>query len=466
MQSESTDLAGALSPEMVSSLRDAYEMSAADRACHNAVTNNEISSLALNRSVMRGDDGCFSHRVKSKGITNQKSSGRCWMFAALNAVRPQVIREHHMAEFEFSMAYLQFWDKLEKSNLYLESVLELREVDYLDREWELVNRWTFEDGGWWNYAIDLVEKYGVVPLSAMPETHSSSNTRTINEVLGRLLRSRASRLLERHAAGAGLEELREDKAKALAEVYRFLVLNFGEPPEEFEWRYKHTHKPDQKNPDEEMSHVEEADLTKAERYTPRSFYEKFVGAALRDYVCLYNDPKNELGRHYEFARARNVVGSKCMSFVNIAMERMKEIAVHSLLANEPLWFAVNMHYDQSTEHGLMQHQLFDFESLFGVDLALDKAERVRFHAGASNHAMTLMGVDLDDQRRPRKWLVENSWGDEKGRKGSWTLHDPWFDEHVYTIIVHRRHVPEDILARFEEAPVTLPAWYPGAMGMG
>ena len=182
-------------------------------------------------------------------------------------------------------------------------------------------------------------------------------------------------------------------------------------------------------------------------------------------MCLYNDPHNELDRHYYFDRARNIVGNECMHFVNIDMEPMKEIAKASILANEPLWFAVNWNFDQSEEHGLMEHQLFDYETLFGIDLTVSKADRTRFHAGASCHAMTLMGVDLDKDGRPRKWLVENSHGDDVGEKGRWTLNDKWFDEHVYTIIAHKRHVPASILKRFEEEATVLPAWYPGAQGI-
>jgi bleomycin hydrolase len=458
--------AGSLTPAFLDSLREGFRMSVADRACHHAVTNNPAKSLALNRGVMPGDDGHFSHRVQSKGITNQKKSGRCWMFAGLNVLRPQVIRDHRMEEFEFSTAYLQFWDKLEKANLFLESIIELRDVDFLDRDWEMVNKAAMEDGGWWNYLVGLVGKYGVVPLSAMPETHASSHTETLNEVLARLLRARAVRLLDRHAEGAGIADLRGEKDSILAEVYRLLVLHFGEPPAEFEWRYPVRKSHDQEQEVEAaLRSAENQNLTPPERHTPQSFYLKYGGRPLAEFVCLYNDPHSELDRHYCFDRARNIVGNECMHFVNIDAAPMKEIAKASILANEPLWFAVNMGFDQSQELGLMKHRLFDYETLFGIDLTLSKADRTRFHAGASGHAMALMGVDLAADGSPRKWLVENSWGEEKGAKGRWTLHDDWFDEHVYTIIVHRRHVPAGILSRFDEAATVLPAWYPGALGI-
>jgi bleomycin hydrolase len=457
---------GMLTKECLAALRDGYLMDAADRALHNAVTNNETNSLALNRGAMRGGDGHFSHRIRTKGVTNQKKSGRCWMFAGLNVLRPQVIGDHRMEEFEFSIPYLQFWDKLEKANLYLESIIELRNTDFLDRDWEAVNKNTIEDGGWWSYLVGLVAKYGVVPLAAMPETHASTHTDTLNVILGRLLRARAVQLLDQYADGTGVDVLRAGKNEVLAEVYRLLVIHFGEPPTEFEWRYPIRNGGDSANRDEEdFQNSEDRKLSPPELHTARSFYQKYISRPLTEFVCLYNDPNSEMGRHYSFDRARNIVGSECMHFVNIDTAPMKRIAKASILANEPLWFAVNMHYDQSTEHGLMQHRLFDYETLFGIDLTVSKANRTRYHAGASCHAMALMGVDLAADGQPRKWLVENSWGDDKGDKGCWTLHDDWFDEHVYTIIVHRSHVPDDILRGFDEEAIVLPAWYPGASGI-
>ena len=452
---------GALTPELLADLRDGYEMDAGDRARHNAVTNAEINKLALNREIVAGEDGHFSHKIKTKGITNQKSSGRCWMFAGFNVMRPKVINELGLDGFEFSNAYLQFWDKMEKSNLYLEDIIELRDVDRLDREWLLVNEWLVGDGGWWNYVTGLISKYGAVPSSVMPETHSSENTSTMNKVLARLLHSQAAALIKAGEAGSGERDLRTMKEKSLKEIYRFLAINLGEPPTEFEWRYKAKSK-DGKG--DETVEVADKNLTLAKSYTPQSFYKEFVGVDLNEFVCLYNDPSQEMNAHYRFHRARNIVGEDDMNFVNIEISQMKEIAVKSVLANQAMWFAVNMSEDQSREHGMMEVDLYDYETLFDVKMDLSKAERSRFGAGASNHAMVLTGVDLKEGK-PTKWLVENSWGDEKGNKGRWTLYDDWFSEHVYTIIVHRKHVPKETLAIFDQAAKVLPAWYPGAKGI-
>ena len=452
---------GALTPELLEDLRDGYEMDAGDRARHNAVTNAEINKLALNREIVAGEDGHFSHKIKTKGITNQKSSGRCWMFAGFNVMRPKVINELGLDGFEFSNAYLQFWDKMEKSNLYLEDIIELRDVDRLDREWLLVNEWLVGDGGWWNYVTGLISKYGAVPSSVMPETHSSENTSTMNKVLARLLHSQAAALIKAGEAGSGEKALRTMKEKSLKEIYRFLAINLGEPPTEFEWRYQVKSKDGK---EDETVEVADKNLTSARSYTPQSFYKEFVGVDLNEFVCLYNDPSQEMNAHYRFHRARNIAGEDDMNFVNIEISQMKEIAVKSVLANQAMWFAVNMSEDQSREHGMMEVDLYDYETLFDVKLDLSKAERSRFGAGASNHAMVLTGVDLKEGK-PTKWLVENSWGDEKGNKGRWTLYDDWFTEHVYTIIVHRKHVPKETLAIFDQAAEVLPAWYPGAKGI-
>ncbi|MDG1671898.1 MAG: C1 family peptidase, partial [Akkermansiaceae bacterium] len=452
---------GALTPELLANLRDGYEMDAGDRARHNAVTNAEINKLALNREIVAGEDGHFSHKIKTKGITNQKSSGRCWMFAGFNVMRPKVINELGLDGFEFSNAYLQFWDKMEKSNLYLEDIIELRDVDRLDREWLLVNEWLVGDGGWWNYVTGLISKYGAVPSSVMPETHSSENTSTMNKVLARLLHSQAAALIKAGEAGSGEEALRTMKEKSLKEIYRFLAINLGEPPTEFKWRYQVKSKDGK---EDETVEVADKNLTSAKSYTPQSFYKEFVGVDLNEFVCLYNDPSQEMNAHYRFHRARNIAGEDDMNFVNIEISQMKEVAVTSVLANQAMWFAVNMSEDQSREHGMMEVDLYDYETLFDVKLDLSKAERSRFGAGASNHAMVLTGVDLREGK-PTKWLVENSWGNEKGNKGRWTLYDDWFTEHVYTIIVHRKHVPEETLAIFDQAAKVLPAWYPGAKGI-
>mgnify|MGYP002623386021 CR=1 FL=1 len=454
----------ALSPQLLDDLRSNFKMDAHTRVIHNAVTNNDIDSLSPNRDIVTGEDGHFSQRIASVGITDQQMTGRCWMFAGLNTMRPKVIAERGLPQFEFSTSYLQFYDKLEKANLFLEYMIEMRETDFLDREWELVHTWTLDDGGWWNFVVDLIEKYGVVPKEVMPETMSSQDTGVMNEVLTRMLHAYTVKMRAMSADGKTVEDLRALKKKALADVYRFLVINLGEPPREFEWRYESADEEQPAADGDEDSPSVVTTLTPLRRYTPQSFYKEYVGVPLRDYVCLYNDATNPYLKHYQFKRAVNMAGAKDMDFVNVESDTLKKVTMKSIVAGEPVWFAADMDKDQSVELGLMADKLYDYGPLFGVDVSVSKADRVKLRYEVSNHAMTFMGVDVRDGR-PVKWLVENSWGIEHGQEGTWTLYDKWFDEHVFVIIVNRKYITADVLKVFDEKATVLPAWYPGAPGV-
>lgn len=491
---------GGLTPDILDSLRQSYKR---DDVRFNALAANPIDTLVLNRGVLDAHDTHFSHRIRFKGVTDQHQSGRCWLFAGLNTLRPAIIAKNNLDGFEFSESYLQFWDKLEKSNLYLEIMIEMRDTDPLDREWEAVHKWTLDDGGWWQFVAALVSKYGVVPKEAMPTTATSENTNTLNKILERKLHVDAAKMHEMHRAGSDVNALRAYKKQAMVDVYRILAQTLGEPPQEFTWRAPKKKKDDDKKEepkkeddrksvaakndakkqgakaeedkkDGEKQDGDKAttkaekpaldiDLTPAKKYTPQSFYREVVGASLEDYVSLYSDPLNPKMKHYAFKRARNLADKADVDFVNIEIDAMKKIAMESVMANEPVWFASDVGKDQSTKLGIMAVNLFNYGPLFNVDLHLDRAQRIRYRDGGSNHAMVFMGVDVVDNK-PAKWLVENSWGTEKGDKGTWTLYNDWFDEHVYMVIVNKKHVPAEMLKVLEEPVTMLPPWYPGAGG--
>jgi bleomycin hydrolase len=467
---------GGLTPEFLQSLRQSYQR---DEVRFNALSANPINTLALNRSVVDAHDTHFSHKIRFRGVTDQHSSGRCWLFAGLNTLRPAIIAKHDLDGFEFSESYLQFWDKLEKANLYLEYMIELRGTDPLDREWEAVQKWTLDDGGWWQGVVALVGKYGVVPKEAMPTTTASDSTDTLNTILTRKLHVDGAKIRELHRAGSDLKALRAYKQQAMVEVYRILAQTLGEPPQEFTWRLPKKKDDDKKGKaaapkdgkkkagDKSEAKTKEPaldiDLTPAKKYTPQSFYREMVGAALEDYVSLYYDPLNPTMKHYAFKRSRNFADKADVDFVNIGLEAMKKIAMESVMANEPVWFAADVGKDQNSKLGIMATDLYSYGPLFNVDLHLDRAQRIAFRDGGANHAMVFMGVDVVD-KKPAKWLVENSWGADKGDKGSWTLYNNWFDEHVYMVIVNKRHVPAGMLKVFAEPITVLPPWYPGAAG--
>ncbi len=461
---------GGLTPEIIESLRQSYRR---DDVRFNALAGNPIDSLVLNRSLVDGHDTHFSHRIRFKGVTDQHHSGRCWLFAGLNTLRPAIIAKNNLDGFEFSETYLQFWDKLEKSNLYLELMIELRNSDPLDREWESAQKWAVNDGGWWQSVVALVSKYGVVPKEAMPATTTSNDTETLNKILERKLHVDASHLLEMNRASADMGALRTYKNQAIVEVYRLLAQTLGEPPQEFLWRAPKKNDDDKEDTDKQGSgHKDEKvikpvlkiDLTPAKKFTPQSFYREMVGASLEDYVSLYYDPLNPMMKHFAFKRSRNLVEKPDVDFVNIEIDAMKQIAMASIMANEPVWFASDVGKDQSKKLGIMAANLYNYGPLFNLNLHLDRAQRIRFYDGGASHAMVFMGVDVVDNK-PAKWLVENSWGTDKGDKGTWALYNDWFDEHVYMVIVNKRHVPAEMLKAFAEQVTVLPPWYPGAGGV-
>ncbi|UCG48932.1 MAG: hypothetical protein JSU94_03945, partial [Phycisphaerales bacterium] len=339
---------GALTRKVVGRIRSEFKMDAHTKSMYNAITNNDITSLALNRDILREHNEVFSNKVKAKGITNQKKSGRCWLFAGLNVMRPKVIEKYKLKAFEFSQNHLAFWDKLEKANAFLERVIRLRDRGIMDRRMELLLRNPIPDGGYWESVVNLVEKYGVVPQEVMPETNSSGNTGLMNKLLARTLRGDAVRLRRMHGQKRPVKELRSEKTKMLGEIYKMLVMNLGEPPTEFQWRF------------EDANSV----VSELRTYTPKSFYKEFVGVDLGEYVDLFNDPSKDYGKHYRLGLSKNVYGGADVHFANIEMEALKAIAAKSVLDKEPLWFACDVGKDQSRDQGIMARGMYDYESIY------------------------------------------------------------------------------------------------------
>jgi len=434
---------GALTTKVLDKFHSSFEMDTHTRAMYNSITNNDISSLALNREVLRRHNELFSHKIETKGITNQKKSGRCWLFAGLNILRPKVIENNNLESFEFSQNYLAFWDKLEKANCFLENIIEFADRDILDREMEFLLRKPIPDGGYWENVVNLVEKYGAVPQEIMPETNSSGNTSLMNDLISRKLRADAVKLRNMHKQKKPLKKIRTEKTEMLAEVYKMLVLNLGQPPSEFQWRF------------EDANSV----VSESRNYSPKSFYKEFVGVDLRQYVDVFNDPSKEYGKHYSINLTRNIRDGDDAHFANVKMQILKDIAVKAVLDDEPIWFACDVGKDQSREHGIMAMGMFDYDSIYMTDMAMTKAERSLFRESVPNHAMVFIGVDMQ-KNKPAKWLVENSWGDDKGSKGLWTIYDSWFDTNVYSIIVKKKYVPKEILDIYKLPAIKLPPWDP------
>ena len=434
---------GGITPEMMVRIRKGYEGTATDKALRNALQSTSMAVLAANAENAAMIDTHFSDRVQTIGITNQKSSGRCWLFTGLNVLRAAAIQKHDLGNFQFSQNYLFFWDQLEKSNLFLQGIVDTRKLPMDDRKVDWLFQNPIGDGGQFTGVSDLISKYGVVPASVMPETYASENTAALRQQLSTLLRQDGLKL--RSLARASDAELAAEKTQMLSEVYRILCLTLGVPPEEFEWT--------------RCNGKGEVVLTGT--WTPLSFYEEFVGKDLGgdNYVMLMNDPLREYYKVYEIAYDRHVYDGRNWVYLNLPMEDIKEIAINSIKANTAMYFSCDVAKFLDRRKGVLDVENYDYESLLGVEFTMDKKDRVRSHASGSSHAMTLIAVDIKDGKST-KWMVENSWGADNGYKGCLIMTDRWFDEYMFRLVAEKRFIPERILKLCSQKPIMLPAWDP------
>ncbi|MDE5921235.1 MAG: C1 family peptidase, partial [Paramuribaculum sp.] len=386
---------GGISPEMMTTIKSAYKNTPADRAIRNAITANDINSLARNLDARRPMSDEFSHRVPSKGITNQRSSGRCWLFTGLNVLRAQMMAEHDLPMTELSQNYNFFFDQLEKANLFLQGVIDTSDRPMEDKTVDWLFRNPLSDGGQFTGIADIVGKYGVVPAEVMPETNSSNSTSRLNQLLSLKLREWGLELRDAAKAKTKASELARRKTEMLGETYRMLVLNLGEPPVEFTW----TRRNSKGEPVDTMT------------YTPRSFYDRFLGNNLSDdYVMLMNDPTRPYYNLYEIEYDRHAYDGRNWTYINLPMEDIKEMAIASIKDSTAMYFSCDVGKFLDRERGVLDPDFYDYGSLLGTTFGMDKRQRVMTHASGSSHAMTLVAVDLDKNGQPVKWLVENSWG--------------------------------------------------------
>jgi bleomycin hydrolase len=439
------DPAGALSADALRSLQRSFVESSAYRLAQNAVTRNSVDDIALNHSVVFSADHTFSTVLDDWGVTDQKQTGRCWMFAGLNLLRFAARRSFGVKEFEFSQNYVMFWDKVERANYFFEAIIDSAERDVDDRAVAFLLDGPLSDGGQWNMFINLVRKHGLVPKAFMPETNSSSNSRRMNGVLRTKLREGARRLRDLKARGASTDELRVSKQEYLRAVHRILCIHLGTPPERFVWQWR----------DKENAFHRLDDLT------PQAFAAQFVDLPLDDYVCLVHDPRpaNPPGRTYTVQYLGNVVGGQRVIYLNIEMDLMKRIAQRTLEGGEPVWFGCDVGKQMRRDMGLMDRDLYDLEALYDVSFDLDKAARLEYGDTRMTHAMLFTGVDVVDATA-RRWRVENSWGAEPGQKGFFTMNDSWFDEFMFEIAARKEYLPANLQAALELEPVVLPPWDP------
>ena len=436
---------GGISAGMLEQIKKAQPQDAGQQALRNAVTGASLQSLAMPMSARSAGDTHFSHRVRTKGITDQQQSGRCWLFTGLNVMRSRMITKYNLGAFEFSQSYCFFYDQLEKSNLFLQSAIDLAKLPMDDKKVDWLFHNPLSDGGTFCGVQDVVTKYGLVPAEVMPETFSANNTGQMSTLIATKLREYGLELRAMVANGAKAKALNDRKTQMLGTVYHMLSLCLGEPPVSFTW----TRKDAQGNP------------VDTREYTPLSFYQTYVGADLKgNYVMLMNDPSRPYHKTYTIDMDRHSYDGMQWTYLNLPMEEIKAMAIASIKDSTMMYYSCDVGKFLNSKTGVLSLGNFDYASLMGTTFPMNKADRIRTFASASSHAMTLVAVDLDANGKPKKWMVENSWGPSSGYQGHLIMTDEWFDEYSFRLVVERKYVPAATLELLKQKPTVLPAWDP------
>ena len=435
---------GGISPELFNRLKSGYQHTPANKAIYNAMSQNAIDKLAQNANAKNNFDTNFSHRVKSKGITNQKSSGRCWLFTGLNVLRSQMMAQNDLPELYLSQNYNFFYDQLEKANLFLQGI-----IDYADRpQDDKMVDWLFKnplsDGGQYTGLSDNLMKYGVVPADVMNETFSANNTSKLSNLISLKLREDGLELRKLYAEGRRGKDLAAHKEAMLGEIYNMLALGLGEPPTEFTYTRRD----------------KDGKVISSKVYTPQEFYKEFAGNDLKnDYVMVMNDPTREYYKLYEIDFDRHAYDGRNWTYLNLPIDDIKKMAIESIKGNDMMYFSCDVGKYFDRDRGVLDVDNYDYESLLGTKFGMDKADRIRTHASGSSHAMTLVAVDLDADGKPLKWMVENSWG-PGANNGHLIMTDKWFDEYMFRLVVNKKYISPEILKLLKQKPTLLPAWDP------
>ena len=435
-----------LEQDFTDKLYAAYEANYKYAAIENAISHNGLLASLEKRSAAVENTPVFSLDLTKDKVSDQKASGRCWMFAALNTFRHKMIAGFQLEDFELSQAHTFFWDKYEKSNWFLEQVIATADQELTSRKVKFLLDTPQQDGGQWDMVVALFEKYGVVPKSVYPESISSSDSRELNQILNKLLRQDAQILRELAAEGAESAELQAKKEELLQEVFNFLTMNLGLPSRQFDFSYR-----------DKDNHFHSAS-----GLTPLTFYQKYVDLKLDDYVSIINAPTADkpYGRSYTVEMLGNIVGSKPVRYLNVEMDRLKELAIAQMKAGETVWFGSDVAQSSNRKAGVMVEGMHDFTASMDIGLTQDKAGRLDYSESLMTHAMVLTGVDLDENGKAKKWKVENSWGEKVGNKGYFVASDAWMDEYTYQIVVRKEFLTAAELAAYEAEPIVLAPWDP------
>ena len=433
-----------VSLSLIEKFRDQTENSAFDRAMTNALTKHNVKDVAFTNRGLEEAQFAFSVNVPTMEVTNQKQSGRCWIFAALNLFREEIAEKCNIEKFELSQNYIAFWDKFEKINFFYESMIELADRPLTDRLVIYLLDSGIGDGGQWNMLVNLVEKYGLVPKAAMQETFQSSHTRDMNRLINTLLRKGALDLRKAYSEGSDVMQVKE---KYLLDAYRLLTMCFGVPPKSFDFEY--TDKDD-------AYHIDRG-------LTPIEFAGKYTSLNLRsDYVGIINSPTEDKPFYQQITidYLGNVAGAPPVTYLNLPMEEIKELIVRQLKDGKPVWFGSDVGSMGERSMGIWSDKVYDFDGTLGIDFSMTKEERLNIRESAMNHAMVITGVNLDENGVPNRWKIENSWSDQNGEKGYYVMNAGWFDKFVYQAVIEKSYLNEKQLEALQTEPMHFMPWDP------
>ncbi|KAJ6259407.1 hypothetical protein Dda_6309 [Drechslerella dactyloides] len=419
-----------------------------NRLALSAVSQNDMKQIVQQPRAVIDDAQVFSNQISFDGspITNQRSSGRCWIFAATSVFRVYLMKKYNLDNFELSQQYLFFWDKIEKANFFLEQIIDTTDEPVDSRILAELLKAPVNDGGQWDMVVNLVERYGVVPQKIYPDSYNAMNSRGVNTLVTSKLREFALQLRSMSKSGMSIHAIQRAKAKMMNTIYGILVICFGPPPkpdESFTWEFR-----DKLGKFHSYSNV-----------TPLSFFKDHVGYNAPAHFSLINDPRHEYGKLYTVDRLNNVFGGRPIRYVNVGMDTMKAAIIAMIKKDHPVFFGCDVGKSSDSKLGIMDTKLFDFTLAFNTEPGLNKADRLIAKESAMTHAMTLNGVHIVDGKSI-KWRVQNSWGEDKGEKGWFIMTDAWMDEYCYQAVVSPEYVSKDIADVLNQEPVVLPLWDP------
>lgn len=429
-----------LTPDEIANFQKDYYQNARNKVAEMATVTNGVQNASFNTEKLRNLTRTFSIEIPTDAVTNQKQSGRCWLFAALNVLRHEFAKQNKAKNFMLSQGYLFFWDRIERANIFFNHILETADKPVDDRTVHYYLQAPDTDGGQWHMAVSLIKKYGVVPDYAYGESFTANNTAAFNRALNMKLREDGL-ILRKLAKDGKDDEIKEKRAEFLSEVYRMAVIAFGEPTQKFDLEFK----------DDDGKYHFDGDLT------PKDFFNNYFTDDLDDYVVLFNAPDHEFDKLYALPFEDNVEGGTPVEFLNTEIDNLKDAAIKQLEAGETLWFGCDVGKQSDRQKGIMTDNLYQTDTLFDIETKLNKKQRLITGASGSTHAMTLVGVDVVNGK-PRQWKVENSWGNKVGKNGYFVMTDDWFDQYLFKVVVKKKYLPKKLVELAEGKATPVACW--------